>query len=106
MPDLEALLKNNSKTTISCFGEDIEVTYKPGVITQEWLDSDKPNAEALSELLVSWNLTKGKGKAKRAVPTTAASLSKLPSALLSQLIVGILRDAGDVGEAVGSLDVG
>ena len=75
--------------TWKVLGEDVAVTYRPGVLTWEW--DEQPTHEALAATLISIDITNGTGKP---IGVTAASLRKhLPWPFMVRLAKAIYADS-------------
>jgi hypothetical protein len=71
-------------------GEEVPITYRPGVLTIAWDEQDVH--VALAETLVSIDITNGKGKP---IATDADSLrSYLPVPIMRTIAKAIYQDAG------------
>jgi hypothetical protein len=75
--DLAARVKRMS---VRIGGEVIEFGYKPGVITQAFLNDPRPMTASLPEVIADWNL---EIKAGEPVPITEDGLKMVPTDVLN-----------------------
>lgn len=97
------LTRNQRSCVIDFYGEELSITYRPGVYTprNEEEMKDNPTVKAmvgfLTKLLVSWDLT---GDNEELIPITENSLYDIPSPLLLKILSGVWDDVSS-GEAKG-----
>lgn len=93
--NLSNVLANKATKTIEYGGESCEIVYRPGMVTQERLDSVNNDAEIVTyvtEVLVSWDIRNGTKK----LPISEASLNKLPFDLVTLIFRSIISAGGEV----------
>ena len=91
--DLAALQQATASCTVELGGMTSTVTYRIHVITPAWLeylgqieeDDMTPFCEALSQAIVSWDITSG----GEPVATDAATLSTIPYRILMTIVEAI-----------------
>jgi len=72
-------------------GEDVPITYRPGVLTYDWAENTEIGI-ALEQALVSIDITNGSGKR---IKTDSATLMKsIPIPILKKISQAIYDDAG------------
>lgn len=85
--DLAARVK---KITVRVGEEVVEVSYKPGIITQRFLNDPRPVREALCDVIMEWNLTATEQNTP--VPITLEGIEIIPLEILNLIWQKIFRD--------------
>lgn len=89
------LAANKATKTVEFAGQTTDITYRPGLITQERLEKvvgDTAIMEFLVDVLVSWDIRVGQKK----LPISIASLKKLPFELVGALYEAVVTSGGEV----------
>lgn len=94
--DLEDFAQDKETLAVEYRGGVCNVTYRPSKVTYKAIgDANTSTVDYLSDVLVSWDLTKNKKK----VPITPQSLEDLPMPFLRAVSLAIMRGSASTGEA-------